>query len=201
MSKTARRILIAAVVIILTIGWFWRYISLNAYYDSIAPDRDHACYGIGDIVPFEDDRMSGGGALAEGYSIRVDDFEILEYTDLDPEDFAESDASRRDAPVRIALVHITLFNEDSDAQGIMLTDLMLYGIDALANMDWSLLTALNPVLEGRYGVRLSPGTELSLVIPYDMYQDVFPAAWNHLESYPLYLYLTYFPTEKEIRVQ
>ena len=65
------------VVAILSVAWVWRYVSLNAYYDSLY-DISYDKYTIGEIVPFEQDWI-GGYNQAEGYSVRVDDFVITDY--------------------------------------------------------------------------------------------------------------------------
>ena len=201
MKITTGRIVLLAVVLFLTAGWIWRYATLNAYYDSLViADMRYERYELGDMVSFEDPDPSGG--TVEGYSIRVDRFEVVEPGDLDPAIYARSDmATSQRGSGKIALVYVTLFNAGGDAPGVMLNSLPLHGIDALANTDWNLLRALNPILEGGFGIALSPGTECSVVLPYDLYRDVFYGDWNRLDRYAFYLELTAFPTEKEIRVQ
>lgn len=85
---------------------------------------------------------------------------------------------------------------------LMLTDLALHGIDNYAALDWDMLVALNPVLQGNYGISLSPETEYQLVIPFDLWKAFFGTdTWKHLNVYSLYLHMTDYPTEKDIKVQ
>lgn len=103
---------------------------------------------------------------------------------------------------KTALVYITLFNQNSDAQGVMLTDFSLRGIDNIVSMDRDLLTASNPVLQGNYGISLSPGTSYNLILPYTLQEEYFSRwTWNNIEKYDMYLRVTVAPTEKVIQVQ
>ena len=102
---------------------------------------------------------------------------------------------------RVALLYITLFNEDSDADGVMLTDFQLRGVDTIIYMDWDLLTAANPVLGENYGMKLSPGTQCSIVLPHKLEKDFLGSwTWNHFGDYKLYFRVTVHPTEKIIEV-
>ena len=98
-------------------------------------------------------------------------------------------------------VYITLCNVDSNAEGIMLTELKLHGIDQNVPLDWSVLDVINPVLSGNLGVALSQGSRYQLILPYSLRQRDFLSAWENIDKYSLFLQLTSFPTVKEIQVQ
>ena len=84
----------------------------------------------------------------------------------------------------------------------MLTDLALHGVDNYVGLDWELLTKLNPVLQGNFGIHLSPNTEYQLVLPFDLQKAFFGSdTWRHLDKYSMYLHMTSFPMEKDIKVQ
>lgn len=197
MTKKLRGILACIAVILLAAGWSWRYISLNSYYDSLShPEK--MVYKMGEIVPFGADYMYKGVSAA-GYSVRVDGFEIADYEtyaeglDLDP---------AYSGPEKLALVYITLFNESSDAEGVMLTEFQLHGIDNYVGLSRDMLLAANPVLEGNYGIHLSPDTEYGLVIPFELYSELFGGdTWRHIENYEFFFHVTSYPTEKDIQVQ
>lgn len=199
MTKRTKNWIICAVILLLTVVWVWRYMTLNAYYESISLLEEKQRYAIGDIVPYESDR-SGSGAILDGYSLRVNSIEMMDYDDyLASVSYPTEDL--RTHPDKVALVQVTLFNENSDAEGIMLTELQLHGIDQYFSMDWGLLVKENPVLEGNYGIRLPCDSECELTLPFSFYQMHFSAGWDDLDSYDLYLHLTTWPTEKDIRVQ
>lgn len=190
---------IVCVVFLLTIGWFWRYSSLNRYYRSLS-DKSRETYQIGEIVPFGTDFMDKDMCV-DGYSIRVNKFEIEDYDSyLASAPFTLENAAT--SPDKVALVYVTLLNENSNAEGVMLTELKLHGIDNYSGLNWDILLAANPVLKGNYGIRLSTGTEYDLVIPFDLDQTYYGAyTWKHLDEYELFLRITAFPTEKDIQVQ
>lgn len=186
------------VVAILSVAWVWRYVSLNAYYDSLY-DISYDKYTIGEIVPFEQDWI-GGYNQAEGYSVRVDDFVITDY-DSYVRSAGITIAQPYAVPEKVALVYITLENSDSNAEGVMLTDLQLHGIDNYVGMDWEMLYALNPILEGNPGIHLPHNSNIQLVLPFDLYRNYFGThTWNHLHNYEWYLRITAWPTAKDIQV-
>lgn len=199
MKKRTKNWIICAVILLLAVVWVWRYMTLNAYYESISLLEEKQRYAIGDIVPYESDR-SGSGAILDGYSLRVNSMEMMDYDDyLASVSYPTEDL--RTHPDKVALVQVTLFNENSDAEGIMLTELQLHGIDQYFSMDWDLLVKENPILEENYGIRLPYDSECELTLPFSFFQMHFSAGWDDLESYDLYLHLTTWPTEKDIRVQ
>lgn len=193
--KNNRRLLFLLAVTVLAGLWFWRYTTMNAYYDSFERMTEEI-YTIGEVIPFEDDRLAG--AIVDGYAIRVDDFRLVEYDNyiqtagIDPDSmFAE--------PEILALVDITLFNEDSDSDGIMLTDLSLHGVDDYVGMNWGLLGALNPILKGGHVAKLQQNTEMKLVLPYNIFKDSFGTyTMKHLDDYEWFLRLTGWPARKDI---
>lgn len=188
-----------AAAIVLTAIWTFRYVTMNEYYDSLTSDSKEM-YMIGDVVPFEND-LGEMGVNLNGYAVKVEKFEILNMDEYVQSLNLEAD-EYRPLGEKTALVYITLSNQNSDAQGVMLTDFGLRGIDNIVSMDRDLLTASNPILQGNYGVSLSPGTNCRLVLPYILQKDYFDVwTWNHIESYGMYLRMTIFPTEKSIRVQ
>lgn len=187
------------VALLLLAGWTFRYATMNAYYDSLTTNSKEI-YSIGDIVPFEND-MGEMRVNLNGYAVKVEHFEIL-----DTQEYIQSLGRKANefsiAGEKVALVYMTLSNANSDAEGVMLTDFRLRGIDNIMNMDRDLLAAANPVLQGNYGIRLSPGTTNDLVLPYILQGKYFGAwTWKHIENYKMYLVMTVSPTEKVIQVQ
>ena len=194
-----KHIILLILALVLIAGWTWRYVTMNAYYDSLVI-AEKETYQIGDVVPFEDD-LSAMKTNLNGYSMRVDKFEVQDF-----DNYAKSINFKPDEYYtpgeRVALLYVTLFNEDSDAEGVMLTDFQLRGVDTIIYLDWDMLLAANPVLGENYGIQLLHGTEYSVVFPYIVQEDLFTAwTWNHFDDYDLFFRLTSYPTEKVIQVQ
>lgn len=192
-------IIVLSLALLLIAGWTWRYVTMNTYFDSLVITEKET-YQIGDVVPFEDDLGEWTTSL-NGYSLRVDKFEVQDF-----DTYAESIDFKPDEYYtpgeRVALLYITLFNENSDAEGVMLTDFNLRGVDTIIYLDWDMLLAANPVLGGNYGIQLLHGTEYSAVLPYKVQEDYFTSwTWNHFDDYDLFFRLTSYPTEKIIKVQ
>ncbi len=198
MKKPWKTCLLILAGVVLAAAWLWRYQKVNAFYRDLNNTTTEV-YRIGEEVPFEDDYVEIKEP-AKGYTLRVDDFQIVDCSKFIkergftlPEEYVP--------PEKLALVYLTLRNVDSTDPGIALLDLGLSGIDQNALIDWELLPLLNPVLENGYGIALSQGTTYQVVIPYQIYRYFFSAAWDELESYPLFFQMTSFPTRKLIQVQ
>lgn len=198
MKRSVRRALVICVVVLLAAGWIWRYTALNSFYAGLY-EQSRCTYPPGEIVPFGDDRTEMG-VIADGYSIRLDGFEIMELSDFLSSISVPADSVYTN-PDKVAVAYATLFNEGSEAPGITLTDFTLHGVDNYANIDWELVTVSNPVLTntGSYGISLSPGTEYEIILPFALNAPYFGTdTWRHIEQYDFYLHVADYPTEKDI---
>ncbi len=197
--KAKRFVLILAAAIVLSALWGWRYVSLNRYYQSLS-DRTRQVYPAGEFVSFGTDWVTKD-ITANGYSVRIDDFRILDYEDY----IATLDSSYEEPygkPDKLALVYITLRNDNSTEEGVMLTDLKLHGIDNYVGMNWDILVMANPVLSGYYGINIAVGKEYQLILPFDLDKEFFGSdTWRDIEGYMFYLHITAYPAEKDIKVR
>lgn len=184
--------------VLLAAGWLWQYQRVNQLYRGLN-NTTVEIYEIGEEVPFEDDYVEIKEP-ARGYSLRVDDFRIVDCSEF-IRDQGFTLPQEYVPPEKLALVYLTLRNIDSTDPGIALLDLGLSGIDQNAQLDWALLPLLNPVLENGYGIALSQGTTYQVIIPYQIYRYFFSAAWDNLENYPFFFQMTSFPTRKLIQIQ
>ena len=191
-----KTVILLCVIVILAGLWFWRYTSMNSFYESISlmEERD---YQAGEIVPFEDDYIFDK-EKADGYFIRVDGLEIVDFHELCQRNKWSSE-DVVGAPDRVALVTVTLFNEDNEEDPVTLISFGMHGIDSSAGMNWDLLMMLNPVLEGHYSVRVEKGAQYQFVLPFNLRERNFSSStWNNMDSYEWFLRVTAWPTEKDI---
>lgn len=182
MSKRRKWILMTVAVLLIAGVWTWRYVSLNSFYHNLYQKVKYT-YPAGEIAPLEANNMDGG------YSIRVDGFSIMDIPQLRSA-FSLSENDVTTTADKIAVVYATLYNANSQLPGVNLIDFNLHGIDNYATVDWGLVPLINPVLKdtGNYGISLSPGTEYSVVIPFELFEQYFGAdTWKKLESYQFYL--------------
>ncbi len=197
--KSKRFIIICILVAVLSALWGWRYTSLNHFYESLS-DRTREVFPAGDYVAFGADWLTKD-VSANGYSIRVDGFSIMDYEDY----IASLECSYEEPyikPDKLALVYITLKNENSTEDGVMLTDLKLHGIDNYVGMNWDVLIMANPVLSGYYGINIASGKEYQLILPFDLNKEFFGSdTWRNIDEYMFYLHVTAYPTEKDIKVR
>ena len=166
---------------------------MNDYYASI---NDHSIcyYSMGEFVEVGDNYIGKYNGL-NGYGFRVDKFEIV-----DGDSYCQKLNYNGEHGEKLALVSITLRNKGSQ-EGIWLTDLNLIGEDNYVGMNWDLLLLANPGLEGSTGIRLSPGMEYALVIPYDLFQKHFGRkTYNNIEEYPFCFVAAGYPEEQRIQL-
>lgn len=186
-------------VVLLAAGWYWRFSNLNRFYWSLSQQKTQV-YNFQEMVWFEDDYLDKD-LQANGYGIRVDNFTIQNYQAY----MAENDYSvpeGENPPQKIALVTVTLYNEDSTADGVMLPELMLHGVDSYSNLNWDLLYAANPVLKNKLGIHLEQGRECTLLLPFPLFEKLYSSkTWKTLDDYEFFLRITYYPTAKDIRLQ
>lgn len=198
MKKTVRFVVIVTVLILLAAGWTWRYVTLNQYYDDL-DNSDYKLYQAGELVPFEDDGNDMYTDL-NGYYIRVDSYEVVDY-DAYAAELGMTLPEEQLSPDKLALVTVTLCNESCEPNPVMLTDMMLHGVDTVTAMDWDALVKANPVLDGNTGIALNPGTECKLILPYGLRKEQFDSfTWGKIDRYEVFLQVTSTLTTKDIAV-
>lgn len=194
-KKYRRRILGSVFIVLLSALWIWRYYTINEYYQSL-DQSSIPYYSMGEEVYFEDDFITLHES-ANGYSICVDDFKIVDYAEYInslPEEIEPDYPSDK-----LGLVTITLRNHSNAEDAIFLSSFTMHGIDSYQGMDWQLLTASNPVLGEGHGIRLREGMEMQFILPFVLRKEFFGFdTWAHLENYQFYLQVTTFPAEKTI---
>ncbi|MDO4810684.1 MAG: DUF5028 domain-containing protein [Eubacteriales bacterium] len=185
--------------IVLVCAWLVRYRAINQDYQKRWAANTEKTYSIGETVPVASDYM-GYNLAADGYMLKVNGFEIVDYNTY-TSTLAYDGSDRSRIPDKVALVEVTISQQDSTAEGFPLTELLLYTTDMLMNMDWDLLEVINPVLNDNTGIRLQDGTACDIVLPFDLYQYRFSALeWNNLGQSNIWLQVTNYPTRKFIQV-
>ena len=187
-----------AILLVCSAFWAWRYVEVNAYYNHEYPECREESFSMGDEVTLIADRIDDTTNV-EGYSIRVDQFEILTQEEV-KQRCPESQKIVWQDDDKFALVSVTLSNTASDG-GIMLTDFFLHTQDSLMVMDYDLLSMMNPILAGNYGIILSPEKQCQLVLPFRLIASLFrTTSWNHLDQCVFLLRINELQTVKEIHM-
>lgn len=196
--KKHKKLIIAIVLILLAAAWIWRYITMNKYYDDL-DNGDYKLYQMGEMVPFENDGLDSNIDLSGCY-IQATGFE-LQNCDALLNETGLILSSKYIKPEKLALVNITLKNDSSDEKLLTLMKIGLHGVDTNVTMNGELLCGLNPRLNGRTSISLSPGEVCTLVLPYDIYRSQFGSStWRNIEEYKFLLKVTTALTQKEILV-
>lgn len=159
--------LIFSVAAVVLFVWMIRYKAINQDYRQRWSANTEKTYSVGEIVPIAPDFV-GYNLAAEGYMLRVNRFEIVDYRAYTSAlQYDGTDRSR--IPDKVALVSVTVSQQNSPAEGFPLTELSLYTTDMLMNMDWDLLGVVNPILDGATGIRLQDGASCDILLPFDLF--------------------------------
>ena len=193
-----RTILIIGISCVLIALWIIRYVTFNAKWRQQNPLPVREIYQLGEMVPLEKDQING--RILDGYYVQVNSFEITEYEDYLAEKNISEDIYYPSSS-KLAIVKITIYNEDNETEGFAPTDMRLHGFDTFAGVNRWLLIALNPVLEGYAGIMLPPHSKCELIVPFDIQRHMHINVWDKLEQYEFFLHLTSRPEEKDIKVQ
>lgn len=195
--KGKRIVCLCAALAVLAILWCWRYTTLNAAFSEPA-QTNRKIFSMGEVVPYGKNITMESGDIVDGYSLRVDGFAIRDYNDV-VSGLPEAENLPDRPSDRLAMVSITLFNDGSSAQGVLLSDLIICGVDNYEKLDRELLTPLNPIMAGNLGISLSSGTEYQIILPFLLMEHNWSdSTWSHLEDYPLFLRMTCVPVTQDI---
>lgn len=198
MKKSTKRLLVICAILLLTAGWTWRYVSLNAFWKSTIPDEytETVC-SIGETVTFGEDIF-----LPDGYAMCVNQFATVDYDVYLEENQIVLDKEPSMPPDKLAIVNVTLSNVGEADKSISLLEFSLHGIDAYFSFSMELIAASNPILNGEVGVTLRPGESCDFILVYEIRDKYLSAyTWKNFESYDLYLRTTVYPHLQEIKVQ
>ena len=180
-------------------------------------------YSMDEVVPFGADLVQTG-STAEGYSLRVDKAEVLTGDEFlervgQTEETVSSllgSSTQYEAQyesMRMCFLTVTLYNDNSDADGVDIADFTLAGENYDVYMDRGYTVLANDFLLnankddlsgetgslGRTGIYLAPGKEAEIHIVYCFSRaDISARRWNRLAEEPLWLQITYSPVEKNI---
>lgn len=195
-AKKFHKMISPIIILILSCLWCWRYYSINKQFDTLTNITNEE-YKIGDQVFFENDYIEYR-QNANGYWLRVDDFEIIDCRSY----FGSHSFDEPKQPELLAFVYVTLGNDSNTTDEIILTEFILHSINANMYVSWDMLIWGNPILDGHYGIRLPIEETCSLVLPFYLYRDNFNSRdWNNINKCELFLQITSYPTIKNIVVQ
>lgn len=183
-------ILISIIGVILVLTYVHRYRVVNQKLKA-APVLE---YSIGEEVKMEQDILIND--TMEGYSIRVNQAEVLSYKDFLKKYNVEDEYSY--VPDKIYDVEVTLRNIDADDEvGINLAEFYVQGVAVCAGLDINLLEQANPVLNGVYAIALRKDSSMSIHLPFGLYEENFKKdVWNNLNDFPMNFVVTLYPTKK-----
>ena len=99
-------------------------------------------------------------------------------------------------------VEVTLKNNHADKDtGINLTELYVQGLAVCAGVDVNLCDIANPDLNGSYAIALRENSEMTIHLPFALYEENFRAdIWDHLEDFDMYFVSTLYPVKKVIKL-
>lgn len=185
-------------VLLTVLAWITKFCSINDYYKSYSNNTSRQ-YSLHEWVEFGQDYLDYS-VSANGYRVRANSCKIIngdEFAKLIDYSFEDEQS----CPEKLAIVTISLVNNNSTTEGVMLSELSLHGCDSIAYLNWDLLCAANPILENNLGIQTPPNTECTIVLPFVLSRQYYSrSTWENIDNYELFLRVTEYPTRKLILV-
>lgn len=186
--KRKHRLLLAALVVLAAL-WTVRYVTWNRYLKENYGLLDHQYFQMGETVELEEDYMSAYTALATGYSLVVQEVDILPYEDY-CEKYGLEAVDGIDGEQVLELI-CSVSCDVSEQEGISFSDCQVHGANWYLNPEYQLLYQL-------YGssLHVDDGDTVQVTIPFQISPvdaDLVPAGQDG------YFILTRFPVMKEIQ--
>lgn len=203
--KAKRTVIIIVCLAVLAGLWGVRHEKVNRHWEELYAQNTKKEFKMGDVVPFGDDSTSNGLNL-KGYSVRVESMKLLDADEFSSEyklDPAKYFPDFKNPPKKYAVVDVELANSGSTAEGVLLGDLTLYGVDFYLYCDQSLTAVVNQFAdETAAGISVPDGKKarITLVYPFNPYPFT-GYALKAVDSREMWLTVTSYPTRKFIRVQ
>jgi hypothetical protein len=189
-------------MILILIMWGIRVYKLNTYYwhkDSV----EELYYSMDEYVEFGNNYFMGN--YVDGYSVKADTYQIMDTVDFLNACGVDADAYRESVyvmPERVCVVSITVRNEESTAEGIVLSDIRLCGIDYYVFNDIDFFAMANPELGYNAAVTMKSHSEHSVNLVYGLFeQDFTKWNWNHMNRMRMMLLTTGAPQMQYIVLQ
>ena len=196
MMKRMKKGIVPTVILIVILLLAFAYAGRIRYVNRQLRDAPVQEFQTGEMVEFEKDILIN--ETMEGYSIRVDRAEILDYEDFLEKYDAEDEYVY--VPDKVYDVEVTLKNTDADeGTGISLLEFYVQGPAIVCGLNADLLGVANPQLDGAYAIALRDNSELVLHLPFELHEAYFKeTTWDRLEDVDMNLVATLYPVKKVI---
>jgi len=201
-----KRIIISTIILVVcliaVIIWAIRCYKINR----MAFRQDIVHYSIGDTVELDGNFFFDASELTKGYSIRVNSYQIADYSELFKEYGRELPYSS-DYPVNqnTILLNVTVKNKGNSDGCLPYNGFSLYHKSLQIPIDFVILNMLDPKIDGSITLRLRENTEVDLILPFTamlLDEAINSKKLNEIiESEPLDLCVSEFPTRKLIQIK
>lgn len=194
MKKSIKYMLVVVGIIMLVIIYRVQYIKANEKYKE-APVK---FYRMGEEVPFERDITMD--FTMEGYSIKVNDAEVMTYEEFLKKYNIEG---TNNMPDKVYDVSVTLKNKGADEKtGVNFMDFYLQKNAAISSLEVDLYAMANPDVNGSYAVALRNDSEMEFHLPFALWKENFRRkTWDNIENYGLNFVATLYPNKKIVSLQ
>ena len=192
-----KKILIIAVIIILAVGWGFRFYVVNKDVD--APIVQ--IFPKGEEVPVEKDFFNYADEDMDGYTVTVLDAELFSVADFlqryDAADQVEILGSYTDYIYTVRVCIANCYNPYTDEKGISLQQYVLQGTDYILSFEDTCYQLANPDMPGA-SFSLKEGTSMELTLTFDVMSRT--TSIKHLLDDAPKLLITQYPYQKMIDI-
>jgi len=192
-----KRWLVLVIISVLLMTWLGEVVWVNAYYTSITDPYSVKSFNQGEAVKLGTN-IYGAKQAANGCMITVNSAIMQDFDTYVEEVGFEKPSFYSDEERKILLVEMTLETGDCENEYFVLSDFLAHGVDRTFRTDLRLMQFLNPETEEYTAISIEKNSTYRIKLPFIVFAGNLPDDWDHLESYPIWMVLTFSPVQQEV---
>ena len=192
-----KRWILFVLVFVLLASWLGEVIWVNAFYERNSDPLAIEGFKQGEAVELGTN-IYGNKQAAEGCTVTVESAVMRDFDTFIEEIGFEKPDFYSEEERKVLLVELTLETGDCENEYFVLSDFMAHGVDRVFHPDFSLMRFLNPEAGEYLAIPIEKNATYHLKIPFIVFAGNLPDDWNHLESYPIQIVLTFSPVRQEV---
>gem|GEM_PF-4894438 len=201
MVKDKNKLKILAVIVVFAV-WSVRVITLNVGGD-LKNEYTKEIYDQGDVVRFENN-MSPGLYEYEGYSLRVENCDILDTSAYMETLGIETGKASTLISEKIIELSVEISNYgDKNEEGVVFSSFSVYGLDWYTYPNSEVTGYANEIFENEpaYGIVVPYGQTAKVKVIYPLFKEgMSDKRWANIQNEPIYMDLTFKPKALTIKL-
>lgn len=198
-----KKLIISSAFLALALIWGVKFYNLNHGF-KIKDRFPKEYFSMNEKMDFNDD-MSYGGGYNKGYSVSLDNAEIVDAEELINNYYSQN------APMihyeKCLILTYSITNDGTAENDMQLLSFPVMGIDWYTSPDMQLSSKISSelsgtALSGSGSLTVPKGETIKVRVAYQLFRQNFtPQNWNNLEEQDMWVWATLSPTDKRIKIE